>query len=181
MDKNKFKKYFSEGDSIKDFELTLGEKKRLHELHYKKFSPSEIDVNKLISIGKFNIIVITEPWCGDSLAIFPVFKKMAEINDNWNIKVSYRDENIELIDEFLTKGGRAIPIFLFLDSDFNLKFKWGPRSETAQKIYEKKRNALKKGEVEKIDVIKDLRKFYAKDRGDEILKEILMSIENVNK
>lgn len=177
MTASELEKYFTEGVSLDDLEMSLGTMKALHDLHYKKFSLSEKDVEKIRSIGHVKIIIITEPWCGDSLAIVPVIKKISELSGSWEIKVLFRDENSELIDKFLTNGGRAIPKLLFLDSDFNLIFHWGPRPKKVQEIYEKYRYSLKKGEVEKPDVVKEMRRFYAKDRGAEIFKEIYKNLK----
>ncbi len=60
------------------------------------------------------ILVITEDWCGDAMVNVPILKHIAEeINDE--IKVVYRDQNVELMDQYLTNGGRSIPIFIYMN------------------------------------------------------------------
>jgi len=167
-----YRDYFLKGLKINEYEALLGDNRKLHELHYKKFNPDEKSGKIIKALKAVNILVITEPWCGDSLAIFPVIKKMAEINGKWNIRISRRDENPELIDAFLTKGGRAIPKILFLDEQFNFISDWGPRPLSAMKIYEEKRDDIKLGKVNKTEIIIKIRRFYAVDRGMEIMREV---------
>jgi hypothetical protein len=143
----------------------LNEYQSLHQLHYNKFIVPE-DQNKIIQHYRpLKILVITEPWCGDSLALIPVLRKIAETNGSWDIKLLLRDANSDLMHQFLTNGARAIPIFLFLDDTFNLLFRWGPRPVVAQKIFEDHRILINQGKIEKTDVIKKIRLYYTKDRG----------------
>ena len=68
-----------------------------------------------------------------------------------------RDQNTDLMDQFLTRGGRAVPIFLFLNQHFNLIFKWGPRPKIIQDIYEVHRDRIDDGTISKIEIIKKLK------------------------
>jgi len=145
----------------------------LHNRHYKNFQLDKIEAEKINSLMGIQILVITEPWCGDSLALLPLVKKLSESNPKWTLNVVLRDQNPDLIDKFLTNGGRAIPIFLFLDYEGNYLFHWGPRPLKAQNIFEQHREQLNEGKIEKSEVILKIRKFYAKDKGVESSKELL--------
>jgi thiol-disulfide isomerase/thioredoxin len=142
-------------------------------LHYKKFQVEGDDQIKIKSLKPYKILVITEPWCGDSLALLPLIRKIAEINGNWELKVLLRDSNLELMDHFLTRSVRGIPVFLFLDEEGECKFKWGPRPEAAAQIFENHRSDIEENKIEKKDVIKKIRVFYAKDRGKATLAELM--------
>ena len=80
------------------------------------------------------------------------------------------------MDKFLTKGSRAIPIFLFLDNKGDYIFHWGPRPVRAQNIFEQHRVQLQNGEIEKSEIILKIRKYYAKDKGKETSFELLNHI-----
>ena len=79
-------------------------------------------------------LVITEGWCGDAAQNIPVINKIAETTDKINLKVVLRDENLELMDLFLTNGGRSIPKLIALDKDNNVIDSWGPRPTVATKM-----------------------------------------------
>jgi thiol-disulfide isomerase/thioredoxin len=67
-----------------------------------------------------NVVVLAEDWCGDVLRYLPAFARMAEAAGNWNVRIFYRDENLDLIDRCLKEGKhRAIPVFLFYDRAMN--------------------------------------------------------------
>ncbi len=164
---------FDNGIAFREFELLLGENRSIHDLHYKKFSPDQRELSLIRSIGEMKIIVITEPWCGDSLASLPILIKMGEINKKWEIRVLLRDENPELMGNFLTNGGRAIPVFLFLNNEGSLISRWGPRADKVQAIFEGYRDKINSGEIDKKDVHLELRKFYAADRGNAVMNTII--------
>ena len=172
-----FDLYFKKALTYEEYISQLGENQNLHNHHYERVKITGDHQETLKRITPMNILVLTEPWCGDSLAIFPVVRKMAETNGHWQIKVLRRDENTEFMDHFLTRGGRAIPIFLFLSKDFKLILRWGPRPYAAQQIFEAHRQKIQDGEIEKSAVIKKIRTFYSRDRGQEIMKELLTTMQ----
>ena len=170
-----FTHYYEKAIEFLDYEKLLDDKLiynkfSLHNLHYKNFNLNQNDFSRIANLSATNILVITEPWCGDSVAILPVFKKIADANSNWNLKLILRDKNLDLMEKFLTNGNKAIPIFLFLDNKYNLVFNWGPRPEAANKIFEQNRDKIKTGEIEKSKVILKIRQFYSKDKGQSISK-----------
>jgi hypothetical protein len=107
-------------------------------------------------------LVLTEGWCGDAAQNLPVIHKMATLNENINLKLILRDENLELMDLFLTNGGRSIPKLIILDKNNNVLNTWGPRPAVATKMmadYKAKNGTLD-------DQLKeDLQVWYNKDKG----------------
>ncbi|MCK4246628.1 thioredoxin family protein, partial [Candidatus Bipolaricaulota bacterium] len=127
----KLRDYFEKGLTPEEYTGLLGEQRALHELHFRRSRPSEEDLVKVSLTGPQRVLVITEPWCGDSLAILPVVIKLFQEAGNGEIRIVLRDQNPELIDRYLTHGGRAIPIVVFLDENFEERFHWGPRPAQA--------------------------------------------------
>jgi hypothetical protein len=69
---------------------------------------------------KLNILVITEDWCGDALYNFPPLAKLVEGMPGVEMRVFLRDQNPDLMDQYLNKGlFRSIPVFAFFDEDMN--------------------------------------------------------------
>lgn len=151
----------------------LGNNLEVHNLHYKKYTVSEAMQSILAKVKRIKILVLTEPWCGDSVAIVPVIKKIADEAPGWELKVLLRDGNPELMDKYLTRGTRGIPVFIFLDEHCRALFSFGPRPEAAQKIFEFYRRDFRAGKIEKAEIIKKIRSFYAKDRGRAIESELI--------
>ena len=62
-------------------------------------------------------LVISEGWCGDAAQNMPVVEKIVDEMPNVEIRYVLRDENLELMDQYLTNGGRSIPKALFVDTE----------------------------------------------------------------
>ena len=62
-------------------------------------------------------LVLTEGWCGDAAQNLPILNKIASDTANIDLKIVLRDENLDLMDLFLTNGGRSIPKLIALDKD----------------------------------------------------------------
>lgn len=73
-------------------------------------------------------IVLTADWCGDAALNVPIFQKIAE-QSNIELRYLIRDENLELMDQYLTNGkSRSIPIFVFFNQEGKEVMVWGPRA-----------------------------------------------------
>lgn len=115
--------------------------------------------------------VISEPWCGDASHIVPFIHLMADQNKNIDLDIVLRDTPPYLIEDYLTNGGKAIPI-LIIEKE-NETIKWGPRPTEAQNlVVEFKKNATPI-EEQKIT----LQKWYNKNKGVDIQNEITKLIK----
>lgn len=116
-------------------------------------------------------LVLTESWCGDAAASLPIMDKIAGEAKNIDLKVVLRDENLELMDAFLTHGSRSIPKLIVLDKKKGqIVGEWGPRPSVATEMVE----AFKKEHGKLTDDFKqELQVWYNKDRGQNILGDIL--------
>ena len=107
---------------------------------------SELSKEKVQEIANdFTWLVLTESWCGDAAHVLPVLNKFSEINSNIDLKVVLRDENEDLMNQFLTNGSKSIPKIIVIEKDTNkVVGSWGPRSKVATKMvmdYKKKHGA----------------------------------------
>ncbi len=78
--------------------------------------------------------VLTEAWCGDAAQNLPVIAKVAALNPLITLTLLLRDEHPEIMDAYLTRGGKSIPKLIALDADGNELFTWGPRPAALQEI-----------------------------------------------
>lgn len=115
-------------------------------------------------------LVITESWCGDAAHIMPVINKIAELNDNIDYRVVLRDDNEELMNEFLTNGGKAIPKLIAIDNETNeVVDTFGPRPTVATNMV----NEYKKQNGQLTPEFKEgLQRWYNKDKGQSTIKDL---------
>ena len=170
------REYFEMALTAEAFEdLLTEEQKKLHLLHLRRAEIDDEAVEAVRSADIQHVLVITEPWCGDSLAIFPIVSTLFRRAGS-EVRVVRRDEHPELIDQYLTRGGRAIPIVLVLDETYAERSRWGPRPAPAQQIVDDHREDVKAERIEKIEIHKKIRSFYGSDRGRTIVAEIVAKL-----
>lgn len=67
-----------------------------------------------------NVLVLAEDWCGDVINNLPILGRLATESGKLNLRVFLRDQNLDLIDQYLKQGQfRSIPVFVFFDAQFN--------------------------------------------------------------
>lgn len=120
--------------------------------------------------SNYTWLVISEGWCGDAAQIVPVLNKMAEVSENIDFKIVIRDENPELMDQFLTNGNKAIPILIMLDTHYNVINSWGPRPSTATQMVIDYKNTH--GLLD-ADFKISLQNWYNANKGVEIQNEVM--------
>ena len=121
-------------------------------------------------------LVLTEGWCGDAAQIIPVLHKATLLNENIALGFLLRDDNLELMDMYLTNGkSRSLPKLIVLDENNNELFNWGPRPVILQELfYHLKAMALTD------DAIKEeIHKWYAQDKTVAIQMELLQILNSV--
>lgn len=72
-----------------------------------------------------NVVAIAEDWCGDVIANLPIVGRLSETSGKLNLRVFLRDQNHDLIDQYLNQGQhRSIPVFAFFDQDMRELGHW---------------------------------------------------------
>lgn len=132
--------------------------------------------NSVSTIEKKQLwLVISEPWCGDAANIVPVLSAIAAINNKIDFRIIFRDENPEIMDRYLTNGGRAIPMLIIFDSDSGKELAvWGPRPSALQRIINEMK---KKPEYQPEEFKKTIQLWYAENKAKDIQEEILSLVK----
>jgi hypothetical protein len=113
-------------------------------------------------------VILTEPWCGDAAQCVPVIEKLALSAGNIQTLYLLRDEHPEVMDAYLTNGGRSIPKLICLDKTGKELFTWGPRPAVIQEVM----NRLKaEGITEIATIVEQIQKAYNEDKQAGIYSE----------
>jgi thiol-disulfide isomerase/thioredoxin len=120
---------------------------------------------------KVTWLVISESWCGDAAHILPIINKVAELNDNIDLKVVLRDDNDALISQFLTNGGKSIPKLIMIDGEtHDIINTFGPRPTVATNMV----NTYKAEHGQLTQEFKeDLQRWYNKDKGQSTIEDLV--------
>ena len=82
-------------------------------------------------------MVLTEDWCGDSAYNLPVMVEAARLNELIDLRILHRDENLDVMDQYLTGTARSIPKLVAFSEAGEELFRWGPRPEEARLLRER--------------------------------------------
>lgn len=119
--------------------------------------------------GTWHFLVLSEDWCGDAVNLLPVLARFVAETDGFDLRVLARDENPDLMDDHLTNGrSRSIPVVMLLDEDYVERAWWGPRPEPIQTWFLQEGFSMESG-----DRYKEIRRWYARDKGTTFLREIM--------
>ena len=153
---------------------TLLNDKRMKRLD-KTLKFSEDIIEGIAKINKkVTWLVLTESWCGDAAQTMPVMNKLASLNSNIDFKVILRDENLALMNQFLTNGTLSIPKLLMIDDATNTVFsEWGPRPSKATQLVAEYKNTH--GTLTP-EFKQDLQIWYTKDKGVNTAEDLLAGL-----
>ena len=115
-------------------------------------------------------LVLTEGWCGDAAQSLPIINKIASESTQITLKIILRDDHEELMNHFLTNGGKSIPKLIALNTKNEVLNTWGPRPSVATKMV--KNYKEKHGQLD-ANFKQDLQIWYNKDKGVNIQENML--------
>lgn len=113
------------------------------------------------------LLVIAADWCGDAVNTIPALQNWA-VAKGIELRVIDRDTWPQVMDHYLTGTARSIPIVIVLDPTFHELGHWGPRPTALQEWV-----IANKPTMEKSLRYKEIRKWYAKDRGETTVREVV--------
>lgn len=123
-------------------------------------------------------LVLSEGWCGDAAQILPILNKMALVsNKKIDLRIALRDQNDDLMSQYLTNNGKAIPKLIVICKEAGIvRADWGPRPKGATELM-----ANYKREFGVIDekIKTDLQLWYLADKGISVQEELLDIMENI--
>jgi hypothetical protein len=93
---------------------------------------SEADCAGLARLNQpVHALVMTEDWCPDSLMNVPILARVVEAAPGMDMRIFVRSASPDLEAYYQARGIRCIPVFTFLDADFNEIGTWLERPQAA--------------------------------------------------
>lgn len=127
--------------------------------------------------GHYLWLIITEGWCGDAAQLVPIMEAVAQASaGHLTTRYVLRDEHPELMQSYLTGGGKAIPKLLVVNPDTLLEIThWGPRPAPAQTLLHK----LKAEGATHEEYAREIHTWYAHDRTQTTQTELLALVQGL--
>lgn len=76
-------------------------------------------------------LILAAEWCGDVVRNVPVVFRALE-NSGIQTEILIKEQHEDVMQQFLTLGGQAIPIVIFTDAGGFVLGHWGPRPQHVQ-------------------------------------------------
>jgi hypothetical protein len=122
------------------------------------------------------LIIITEGWCGDSAQIVPVLEHMRLACPFLDVVFLIRDENPQVMDQFLTNGARSIPKVVCVETtSLDIKWEWGPRPSELQSAVK----ALLAQQVTHAEKSVFVQNWYNQNKTQAIQSEIMRLVQTL--
>jgi hypothetical protein len=123
---------FATGLTWKDYLAQMGDTRARTEDNYQKALLTEEERKFFSNLGQVRYaLMLAENWCGDVHRNSPVLARICEAMPSCDLRVLFRDQNLDLTDCFLNNGYRSIPIMVFFDRDWNEIGRWIERASAA--------------------------------------------------
>lgn len=109
---------FATGMTMDEYQAQMNQNKEQFAANIDSAPVTAEDIARVAALPEpLNVLVVTEDWCGDSLAHLPVLFRLARASGDWlNVRIFKRDEHKDLAAQFPLPTGRvAIPIIVFFD------------------------------------------------------------------
>jgi thiol-disulfide isomerase/thioredoxin len=125
---------FASGLTAQQFldSIELNKEKFLENIEANSFTADDLS---FFADHPVSIAALAEDWCTDVVHFLPVAIKLAEQSPAVTLKIFKRDENPDLMDQYLNRGEfRSIPTFIVYDPDWNELGFYSERPEGATRM-----------------------------------------------
>lgn len=123
---------FATGLTWKEYMAQMGDTRARTEENYQK---SKLTDEERAFFGKVTgvryAVMLAEDWCGDVHRNSGLVAHICEAMPGCELRVFFRDQNLDLTDCFLNNGYRSIPVVVFFDKDWNEIGRWIERAHAA--------------------------------------------------
>lgn len=123
---------FATGMTWGSYLAQMGDTKARTEENYTKASLTAEEKQFFSGLNQVKyVLMLAENWCGDVHRNSPMIARIVEAMPGTELRVFFRDQNLDLTDCFLNNGYRSIPIVAFFDKDWNEIGRWIERPSAA--------------------------------------------------
>jgi hypothetical protein len=125
-------KRFATGLNWKDYMAQMGDTRARTEDNYAKSALTADERQFFGGLSQVKYaVMLAENWCGDVHRNSPLLAHICEAMPNCELRVFFRDKELDLTHLFLNNGYMSIPVIVFFDKDWNEVGRWIERAHAA--------------------------------------------------
>jgi hypothetical protein len=112
---------FAQGLTLEQYIAQMSVNKEVLAAALQRAAAEPVDAGMLEKLGRpRKVMVITEDWCGTSLAYVPFVASLLAADPTIELRVFLRDANPDVMDQYLKRGlYRSIPVIALFDDDMH--------------------------------------------------------------
>jgi hypothetical protein len=123
---------FATGLTWKDYMAQMGDTRARTEENYQKSALTADEQKFFGGITQVRYaVMLAENWCGDVHRNSPLLAHICDAMPGCELRVFFRDKNLDLTDMYLNNGYRSIPVIAFFDAQWNEIGRWIERASAA--------------------------------------------------
>lgn len=123
--------YYNNGMSWKEFLEAARENADRMQGFYDDFDFDEDTLAFFNGRTPLQVLAIAEEWCPDVVQCLAMIARIADEVPGMELSIARRDENPDLMKEYITEGKHRIPVIAFFDMTFRELGRWAGRCESA--------------------------------------------------
>ena len=136
------KERFAEGMTYDEYRAQMTRNKEKFEENERTVALPAAELDAIRKAPRTNVLVLTEDWCGDALANVPILGRLAKETGRFDIRVFLRDQNDDLMAQYMNGEFKSIPVFAFFDDAFREIGRWIERPAAVTERRKKRRAAV---------------------------------------
>jgi hypothetical protein len=127
----------SQGITYAEWSAQIDRNQEKFQYNYETTEPNHDDVAAIKAAmakpgGPATVLALGEAWCPDVVRGMPVIAKLCEAT-GLDLKIFFRDQNLDIMNEFLYKGEfQSIPTLVFYSEDMKQLGTWHERAQKAR-------------------------------------------------
>lgn len=118
------KERFDSGMAYDEYKAQMTRNRERFEENERTVQLPAAEIEAIRKGPRLNVLVLTEDWCGDALANVPIVGRLAKETGRLNVRVFLRDQNDDLMAQYMNGEYKSIPVVVFFDDSFREVGRW---------------------------------------------------------
>lgn len=129
----------AQGMTYDDYKARMTRNREQFEENERTVELRDEDLEAFRRAKPLHVLVLTEDWCGDALANVPILGRIARETGMLDMRIFLRDQNDDLMSQYMNGEFKSIPVFAFFDASFNEVGRWIERPAAVTERRKQKR------------------------------------------
>jgi hypothetical protein len=123
---------YEQGMTYDEYKAGLSRSRDQYERSEQQLDQNTPDLSGFLGKPRYDVVVIVTETCPDVITNLPILARIARETGNFEPRIFMRDDNKDLMAQFMNGPYESVPVFAFHDVDFALRgvFIERPRSVT---------------------------------------------------